>query len=70
MGLNAVRALSIITLLLVFSSQIVVVVKNVKAVNAFVKNSGNASDYLNCDYIEYVEHHIFIRSQLTPSSLD
>jgi len=52
MGLSAVRALSIITLLLVFASQIVVMVKNVEAVNDFVKNSGNASDYLNCDYIE------------------
>jgi hypothetical protein len=51
-GLNAVRTLSIITLLLVFASQIVDMVRNIEAVNDFVKNSGNASDYLNCDYIE------------------
>jgi len=52
MGLNVVRFLSIVTLVLVFASQILVMVTNIKAVNFFVANSANASDYLNCDYIE------------------
>jgi len=52
MGLNVVRFLSIVTLLLVFASQILVMVTNIKAVNVFVANAANASDYLNCDYIE------------------
>jgi len=55
MGLNVVRFLSIVTLLLVFASQIVVMVTNIKAVNEFEANAaGNLSVYQNCDYIEYV----------------
>jgi len=53
MGLNVVRFLSIVTLLLVFASQIVVMVTNIKAVNEFEANAaGNLSVYQNCDYIE------------------
>jgi len=54
-GLNAVRILSIITLLLVFASSIATLVHDVEAVNKFteVKQSGNPTDsVLVCDYIE------------------
>ena len=53
MGLNAVRFLSIVSLILVFSSTIFVMANNIKAVNAFEANRGNATDFmLDCDYIE------------------
>ena len=59
-GLNVVRALSIISLLLVFSSSILVMVDDIKAVNAFMsaKQSGDfdnstvSADMIDCDYIE------------------
>ena len=51
MGLNAVRALSLISLILVFSSTILVMVTNIKAVNAFDANHDNSS-LVDCDYIE------------------
>jgi len=51
MGLNAVRALSLISLILVFSSTILVMVTNIKAVNAFDANKDN-STMVDCDYIE------------------
>jgi len=51
MGLNAVRALSLVSLILVFSSTILVIVDNVKAVNVFDANTGN-STMVECDYIE------------------
>ncbi|PBK78788.1 hypothetical protein ARMSODRAFT_861833, partial [Armillaria solidipes] len=51
-GLNAVRFLSIISLILVFASTITVIVHNVKAFNAFKANLGNDSDLEDCDYIE------------------
>ncbi|THH20890.1 hypothetical protein EW146_g573 [Bondarzewia mesenterica] len=55
-GLNAVRALSIISLILVFSSSIYVMVNDIKAMNNFAagKSSGNlnSTDDINCDYIE------------------
>lgn len=51
MGLNAVRALSLVSLILVFSSTILVMVTNIKAVNAFEADKGN-STMLDCDYIE------------------
>ena len=50
-GLNAIRALSLVSLILVFSSTILVMVINIKAVNAFVANQGN-STMVDCDYIE------------------
>lgn len=50
-GLNAVRALSLISLILVFSSTILVMVTNIKAVNAFDANRDN-STMLDCDYID------------------
>jgi hypothetical protein len=57
-GLNTVRALSIISLLLVFSSSIFVMVTDIRAVNHFqlAEQSGNstASNALvACDYIVY-----------------
>lgn len=66
--LNAVRVLSIISLMLLFSSTIVTMVEDIKAVNAFVlaersdvsaSNSTSSSSQIDCsvydcDYIEYV----------------
>ncbi|KAL0570144.1 hypothetical protein V5O48_011822 [Marasmius crinis-equi] len=56
-GLNAVRCLSIISLLLVFASGIFVMVTNIKAVNAFQANLQNSNgttqaELMDCDYIE------------------
>lgn len=54
-GLNAVRALSIVSLILVFASSILVMVTNIKAVNAFEASKGlNTTDHdmVDCDYIE------------------
>ena len=51
MGLNAVRALSLISLILVFSSTILVMVTNIKAVNAFQASGSNSSVLADCDYI-------------------
>ncbi|PPR02829.1 hypothetical protein CVT24_002226 [Panaeolus cyanescens] len=52
MGLNAVRVLSIISLLLVFASTILVIVTNVKAVNAFEASKTGDPAEMDCDYIE------------------
>ncbi|KIK06148.1 hypothetical protein K443DRAFT_674707 [Laccaria amethystina LaAM-08-1] len=52
MGLNAVRVLSLVSLILVFSSTIYVMVTNVKAVNYFEANKVNATDLVDCDYID------------------
>ncbi|KAJ3715738.1 hypothetical protein FB446DRAFT_741211 [Lentinula raphanica] len=60
-GLNIIRTLSIIALILVFASNIVTLVHDVEAVNAFMAAKGDSSssssnstltDMLNCDYIE------------------
>ncbi|KAF7367536.1 hypothetical protein MSAN_00816600 [Mycena sanguinolenta] len=53
-GLNATRVLSIVALLLVFSSSILVMVTNVKAVDHFqAERITNSTDImLDCDYIE------------------
>ncbi|KAF8969546.1 hypothetical protein BDZ97DRAFT_1754398 [Flammula alnicola] len=52
-GLNAVRALSLVSLILVFASTIVVMVTNIKAVNAFEANKGSDNNtMLDCDYID------------------
>ncbi|KAK7025323.1 hypothetical protein VNI00_016105 [Paramarasmius palmivorus] len=54
-GLNAVRFLSIISLILVFASGIFVMVTNIQAVNAFeaAKINSTADDLMtDCDYIE------------------
>ncbi|EIN07072.1 hypothetical protein PUNSTDRAFT_114571 [Punctularia strigosozonata HHB-11173 SS5] len=53
MGLNAVRFISVVALLLVFSSSIFVMVNDIRAVNHFMaaKQDGNAT-MVNCDYIE------------------
>jgi len=53
-GLNAIRAFSIIACLLVFASSIVTMVHDVEAVNAFVaagKANSTDSGLLDCDYI-------------------
>lgn len=59
-GLNAIRILSLISLILVFASTIFVMVYNVKAMNYFEANKGLHVDLRDCDYIEYV--FIFERS--------
>ncbi|KAJ7585018.1 hypothetical protein C8J56DRAFT_789259 [Mycena floridula] len=59
-GLNIVRALSIIALLLVFSSNIVTLVHDIQAVNRFLAASktvsaaanSTISDMTDCDYIQ------------------
>ncbi|KIM48668.1 hypothetical protein M413DRAFT_437852 [Hebeloma cylindrosporum] len=52
MGLNAVRVLSLISLILVFSSTILVMVTNIKAVNSFEANrGGDNTTMVDCDYI-------------------
>lgn len=51
-GLNVVRAFSLISLILVFSSTIFVMVNNIKAVNFFEANKSGDEDMLDCDYIE------------------
>ncbi|EJD05198.1 uncharacterized protein FOMMEDRAFT_58262, partial [Fomitiporia mediterranea MF3/22] len=58
-GLNVIRVLSIIGLILVFSSSILVMVDDIKAVNRFVSaaqttgsNSTVTDSMLDCDYIE------------------
>jgi len=56
-GLNAVRILSIVALILVFASSILVMVNDVTAVNNFMSEaqaSGNTTQSLleNCDYIQ------------------
>jgi len=47
LGLNAVRILSIISLLLVFSSNIVTLVDDIKAVNRFQASGGNSATATN-----------------------
>ncbi len=59
-GLNGVRVLSIIALLLVFSSNIVTLVHDVQAVNKFLA-AGEDKDLTDCDYIEQVLSHISVR---------
>lgn len=56
-GLNAIRVIGIISLILVFASSILVMVMDVIAVNTFLedaKTSGTPVDQLleDCDYIE------------------
>ena len=50
-GLNAVRVLSLVSLILVLSSTIIDLDTNVKAVNAFDIDD-NESALVNCEYIE------------------
>lgn len=52
-GLNVVRFLSVVGLLLVFASSIFVMVSDVRAVNEF-EAAGSNADSGNCDYIECV----------------
>ncbi|KAH7872601.1 uncharacterized protein C8R40DRAFT_474720 [Lentinula edodes] len=61
-GLNIIRVLSIVALVLVFASNIVTLVHDVEAVNRFMAAKGSdvsasnstITDMLNCDYIECV----------------
>ena len=48
-GLNAIRAFSIISLLLVFASSIFVLVNDIQAVN---RAAASSTDMTDCDYIE------------------
>lgn len=50
-GLNAVRALSLVSLILVFSSSIIDMDTNIKAVNAFDKGHNDFA-FVDCEYIE------------------
>ncbi|PCH37677.1 hypothetical protein WOLCODRAFT_160952 [Wolfiporia cocos MD-104 SS10] len=49
-GLNVVRALSILSLVLVFASSIFVMVRDIEAFNDF-QAQANSTSYENCDYI-------------------
>jgi hypothetical protein len=51
--LNTVRLISVVSLLLVFSSSIFVIVTDVRAVNAFLGGQ-TSQDMVDCDYIECV----------------
>lgn len=55
-GLNAIRMLSVVGLLLVFSSSIFVMVNDIRAVNHFSSVQGTEEGNLlaECDYIECV----------------
>ena len=74
-GLNAIRVIGIISLVLVLASSILVMVTDVAAVNAFLedaKSSGTPVDQLleGCDYIEYASssptHLLFLT--VTPNT--
>lgn len=69
-GLNAVRVLSIISLILVFASSIFVMVKDIEAVNSYeaAKQGGNATqvDLISCDYIEYAAFSSLCHCVLIP----
>ena len=63
-GLNAIRVIGIISLILVFASSILVMVTDITAVNTFLedaKSSGTPVDQLleGCDYIECVSSSSF-----------
>lgn len=62
LGLNGVRALSVISMLLVFASSIFVLVHDVQAVNRFMKD--NDADLSDCEYIECVFYLSCLRSAL------
>ena len=51
LGLNAIRGLSIIALILVFASSIFVLVNDIQAVN---RAMASPQDMTDCDYIECV----------------
>jgi len=51
-GLNAVRFLSLVALILVFSSSIFVIVKDIQAVNAFQAGKRSGLHLEECEYIE------------------
>ena len=57
-GLNVVRVISIVSLLLVFASSILVMVTDIEAVNAYdsAKQSSNTTtqDFVDCEYIGLV----------------
>ena len=68
-GLNGVRILSVVSLLLVFASNISTLVKDVKAVNAFMEagkaiatgtasNATKLEELMDFDYITYVLDHV------------
>lgn len=60
-GLNVVRMLSIVGLLLAFSSSIVVMVSDIRAVNQFQRDPSPSDE--SCGYIGYVHLRIrYVRS--------
>lgn len=69
--MNAVRVISIIALLLLFSSSVVTMADDIKAVNRFVAagksdDSATNSTEVDTDYIEYAPFTCSHRSYLTP----
>ena len=64
--LNAVRVLSIVSLLLLFASSILSMVEDIKAVNAFIAagktfpDADNSTAPIDEDYIEYASFQIYI----------
>jgi len=67
-GLNALRALSIIALLLLFASSILTLANDVRGVNRFAAADKSGADnstsddhdaLVDCDYIEYVLSYYF-----------
>lgn len=69
-GLNAIRVIGIVSLILVFASSILVMVMDIIAVNTFLedaKASGTPVDQLleGCDYIEYVSSMFLCLPSLT-----
>jgi hypothetical protein len=80
-GLNTIRAVSIIALLLVFASNIVTLVNDITAVNHSVEARNNSTtvsknssangtaNISNSDYILYVNFIIFFFTQMTDSLL-
>lgn len=63
-GLNAIRVIGVISLILVLASSVLVMVTDVTAVNTFLqdaKDSGTPVDQLleGCDYIECVSFRLF-----------
>lgn len=69
-GLNAIRALSIIACLLVFASSITTMVHDVEAVNRFIAegkddSSNSTSNLMSYEYIAYVSPTFYCRVPLS-----
>ena len=69
-GLNAIRVIGIVSLILVFASSILVMVTDVAAVNTFLEDAEDSGTPVvqllkGCDYIEYMSSLSFCFSFLT-----